>query len=187
MSSRRPALVETPDDLLSAQSWKTGCCDFCTRCDDAWCFCLVATAFPCVGFGMLLEQAKLVDSCAGPALFQCCIWSLAGAAASGGTACLQAVAGVLYLVPVCQRFALRHSLVLSRRYDEKAWVTALCEVCCAPCSMTQIRDDMLARKYVLQPAYAPARLAHFAGWITAEDQLAAPPPLVNSMAPHGPW
>ena len=131
-------------------------CDFCTRCDDACCFCLCATCFPCVAFGRNLERVRLVDSWVWPALGQFCCFAAGGSVAGGNYALGSAVAGILQCIPLAQRVALRSTLARRLGYHEDLVYTICCECFCSPCSQTQIMEDARAKRY----AFGPPRGQH---------------------------
>jgi Cys-rich protein (TIGR01571 family) len=115
---------------FSSENWSTGLCSCCSQdnCCNSWCFCLTASVFPYCAYGALLKDAGLVEDCVSAS---CVTW-------------------FLYSIPFLPQLVfcnLRSNVAEARGIKESHLENLLMVLCCFPCAMTQVYNDLVIQDY----------------------------------------
>ena len=97
-------------------------------------FCGACCGCGFVAHGVLLQDARLVDSWAYPAIALLVADWLTGLA-----------------LPLLSFISLRHSMSNALQRDESLWYTSCVSSCCYPCAMAQVHRDIYDRNYCFNP------------------------------------
>jgi hypothetical protein len=116
---------------FTSKEWSTGLCGCCSvqeHCCNSCGFCFAACMFPCCAQGALLKDTGLVDDCYGASCIFCCCYTVP-------------------IVPYAVFCNLRQNIAEARGIKE-TFIETFCQVlCCFPCAMTQVYNDLVAQNY----------------------------------------
>jgi hypothetical protein len=144
----------------TAIGWSTGLCD-CYLIDGGCSFCLLATACPCVAYGMnysllVNDNPCVLHDCWRP----CCLFAVLEAVSLGkeidearrGNCCNWTDTMHIFMIAQHQ-YAAGNSI---GAYGNSLRCTECCEIywqsaCCAPCVQTRVRNEVIRRRVTNQP------------------------------------
>ena len=108
-------------------------------------FTCLACLFPCVGFGEMLQEVKMVHNCMWPALSQCCCYGAAVGITFNAhplSAMALGMAAAFGLAGSCQRATFRYTFAKKHGIDENPCHSCFVELMCYGCSMSQIHHTI---------------------------------------------
>jgi hypothetical protein len=151
---------------IETQEWSTGLCGCCgvqEHCCNSCGFCFAASMFPCCAQGALLKDTGLVDDCCGASCVFCCCY-------------------MFPVVPYAAFCNLRQSIASARGIQESCFSTFCQVLCCFPCAMTQVYNDLVTQNYKFNKN--PGMFDSFVGNVTDKTAIVAnavaAPLIVNS-------
>jgi Cys-rich protein (TIGR01571 family) len=118
---------------FSHNEWSSSLCDCCSGENANCCVCCFACCSNGIGYGYLLEELGLVDSCAYSAFI--CL----------ATEALTGRLGVDWAL-----FSLRRNLIGKFGINENPCTSCFVTCCCQPCAIAQMERDSKHHKYKFQ-------------------------------------
>ena len=147
--------------------WSTGLCGCCSvhdHCCNSCGFCFAALMFPCCAQGALLKDTGLVDDVYGASCVFCCCYTIP-------------------LVPFAVFCNLRQSIASARGINETCFSTFCQVLCCFPCAMTQVYNDLVIGNYKFQKN--PSMYDSYIGKISNTATLVANVSVTPLLPPNG--